>query len=45
MNIVQRRKDKENEQENEAQTMIVRLSRNRRTTEKLYKEKEVEEGK
>jgi hypothetical protein len=42
---VQRQKDKASEREKEAQMMIVRLSRNRRTTKKLYKEQEVEEGK
>jgi hypothetical protein len=38
-------KDKESERENEAKTMIVQISRNRRTLERLYKEQQVEQGK
>jgi len=40
---VHRQKDKESEQEKEAQRMTMRLPRNRRTTENLYKEQEVKE--
>jgi hypothetical protein len=43
--IAHRQKDKASEREKEAQRMTVRLSINRRTTENLYKEREVEEGK
>jgi hypothetical protein len=45
MKITHRQKDKASEREEKAQRTIVCLSRNRRTTEKLYKERKVEERK